>query len=293
MSDLAGYDCGQSRGDASRRWVLTGIAASLLLHGGAIAAYWWKPSVSVLPAAPAAAPMVVSLVMPLASPDEDPSDLPPAEQKQQQAPAKPAEMASQPEAPPSKPVAKPTHQDRVALPVAASASPFRAQTEPTEAALVKPAEESQGPVQESVQGPVQDVHDLKPPEKLTEKTQVASLKQQVKPLLEPISESVPESVPESVQDPVPESAESARMAATAQAASAPKGVKAPEKAETIAAPMQGQLNPQGAQQKLTWQRLLHAHLEQHKQFPRQARRFGRQGIPVVAFTMDRRAMYCR
>ncbi|MDO6707605.1 energy transducer TonB [Photobacterium sp. 1_MG-2023] len=284
MSDLAGYDSGQSRGDASRRWVLTGIAASLLLHGGAMAVYGWKPSVSVSPAAPAAAPVVVSLVMPLASPEEDASELPPAKQKSQQTPAKPVEMASQPDAPHSKPVAKSPRQDPVALPVAASASPFRAQAEPTDTALANPTEKSvqesvQETVQEPVQETVQEAHDSKPPEKLTGQTQVASLKQQVKP--------VPEPLPETMQDPVPESAASAKMASAAQAASAPKGVKAPEKAETIAAPMQGQLNPQGAQQKLTWQRLLHAHLEQHKQFPRQARRFGRQGVPVVAFTMDR------
>ncbi|MEI8596656.1 TonB family protein [Photobacterium sp. Hal280] len=272
MSELAGYDFSQPGGDASRRWVLTGIAASLLLHGGAIAAYWWKPAANHLPAAPAAAPMVVSLVMPLASPEEDASELPPAKQKSQQTPAKPVEKASQPDAPHSKPVAKSPRQDPVALPVAASASPFRAQAEPTDTALANPTEKS---VQESVQ----EAHDPKPPEKLTGQTQVASLKQQVKP--------VPEPLPETMQDPVPESAARAKMASAAQAASAPKGVKAPEKAESISAPMRGQLNSQGAQQKLTWQRLLHAHLEQHKQFPRQARRFGRQGVPVIAFTMDR------
>ncbi|NAW87329.1 energy transducer TonB [Photobacterium halotolerans] len=250
--------------DNSRRCVLMGVAVSLLIHGGAVAAYWWKPAVNPVSAAPAAAPMAVSLVMPLASPDDNQSELPSAEQQAQSTPAKPVEMAENKQSDAQETVkkAKAAASESVVVPVADQPSPLR-----------------------------------KPVSPLTERAAEPNIEPDIKPKTEPQLAADPKSAekapPEQPVEPQPDKAvkatepTEAAQQAVATAASAPTGVKAKEKAETIAAPRHGQLSKQSAQQKLTWQRLLHAHLEQHKKYPRQAKRFGRQGVPVIAFTMDR------
>ncbi|KDM92477.1 energy transducer TonB [Photobacterium galatheae] len=284
MSELAGYDSGCRGLDASRCWLLAGFLASLFLHGGVVAAHWWQPSVHSLPAAPAAAPMAVSLVMPLASPDENQSEQPPAESQVQRTPTKPVETAEvkppQEATQHERPI-KPASKDNVALPVAQKSSPLYRQENASQTALTEPV-----PEQVSEQFPEQVPEPVLTPEVTPEPKPVAA-----EVARSPLTEQPTEQ--QAVEPPPPkpvetaEPAEHAQLASAAKAASAPKGVKAPEKAEAVSAPMQGQLNPQGARQKQTWQRLLHAHLERHKKYPRQARRFGHQGVPVIAFTMDR------
>ncbi|MEL6114560.1 energy transducer TonB [Photobacterium sp. SP02] len=251
--------------DNSRRCLLMGVAVSLLLHGGAIAAYWWQPSAILLPAAPAAAPMVVSLVMPLASPVDNQNELPPSEPQPQSTPAKPVATAESRQAEAKEAVrqAKAAARESVPVPVADKPSPFRKPVSPPTASVPEP----------------NIAPDIKPDIKAKTEPQLVA---EARPAEKALSE-------QPVELPPDKTVEATEPTAVAQqaAASAPTGVKAQEKAEVITAPMPGQLSKQGAQQKLTWQRLLHAHLEQHKKYPRQAKRFGRQGVPVIAFTMDR------
>ena len=41
------------------------------------------------------------------------------------------------------------------------------------------------------------------------------------------------------------------------------------------------------QVKVSWKQQLVLHLEQHKQYPRRAKRMRKQGVPLITFTMDR------
>ena len=50
---------------------------------------------------------------------------------------------------------------------------------------------------------------------------------------------------------------------------------------------QGIQSRQTAEAELLWRQQLHIHLQQHKRYPREARRLRRQGAPRVAFTLDR------
>ncbi|NAX48900.1 TonB family protein [Photobacterium halotolerans] len=255
--------------DNSRRYLLMGVAVSLLIHGGAIAAYWWQPSATMLPAAPAAAPMVVSLVMPLASPVDNQNELPPSEPQPQSTPEKPVATAESRQAEAKEAVrqAKAAARESVPVPVADKPSPFRKPVSPPTASVPEPN------IAPDIAPDIKP--DIKPK---TEPQLVAEARPAEKVLSEQPVEPPPDKTSEATEP---------TAAAQQAAASAPTGVKAQEKAEVITAPMHGQLSKQGAQQKLTWQRLLHAHLEQHKKYPRQAKRFGRQGVPVIAFTMDR------
>lgn len=271
MSTLTGFGSEPRGWDDSCRWLLTGITVSVLLHGSAVAAYWWQFASKSVSAAPAAAPMAITLMMPLASPAEDQSELPPSEPQVQRTPAKRVETAA------SKTddrATKTAMQERVALPVAEKPSPFRSQENPSQTVLTEA-------LPETIPEPIADAPTetasaepaaLKPP--LAEQTQA-----------EPLSESPAVQEPEA-REPV----DTAQQAVAARAASAPPGVKAQEKTEVVSAPARGQFSRFGEQQKQTWQRRLHAHLEQHKKYPRQARRFGRQGTPVIAFTMDRNGL---
>ncbi|MGB0895611.1 MAG: energy transducer TonB [Parashewanella sp.] len=63
-------------------------------------------------------------------------------------------------------------------------------------------------------------------------------------------------------------------------------IETPEK--QIAAPQLGATNPVAEQRKVSWQTVLNAHLEQHKKYPRHAKRLRRQGIPWVRFKLDRK-----
>ncbi|WP_330960419.1 energy transducer TonB [Photobacterium sp. 53610] len=281
MSTLTGFGSEPRGWDDSCRWLLTGIAISVLLHGSAVAAYWWQFASKSVSAAPAAAPMAITLMMPLASPAEDQSELPPSEPQVQRTPAKRVETAA------SKTddrATKTAMQERVALPVAEKPSPFRSQENPSQTALPEA-------IPETIPEPIADAPTetasaepaaLKPP--LAEQTRVEQTKVE-QTQAEPLSESPAVQEPEA-REPV----DTAQQAVAARAASAPPGVKVQEKAEVVSAPARGQFSRFGEQQKQTWQRRLHAHLEQHKKYPRQARRFGRQGTPVIAFTMDRNGL---
>lgn len=69
--------------------------------------------------------------------------------------------------------------------------------------------------------------------------------------------------------------------------SAPKSAQLNTRGEQLTAPVHGMQSQLAMQAKLSWQQLLHMHLEKHKKFPRHARRLGQQGVPKVTFTIDR------
>jgi len=50
----------------------------------------------------------------------------------------------------------------------------------------------------------------------------------------------------------------------------------------------GQLSEQGKIARLNWQKVLHAHLERKKRYPRKAKRMRKQGMPIITFTLDRK-----
>ncbi|WFB48069.1 energy transducer TonB [Vibrio coralliilyticus] len=49
----------------------------------------------------------------------------------------------------------------------------------------------------------------------------------------------------------------------------------------------GAFNQHLKQVKVSWKQQLVLHLEQHKQYPRRAKRMRKQGVPLITFTMDR------
>ena len=94
------------------------------------------------------------------------------------------------------------------------------------------------------------------------------------------SEAEPSPAQESRPDSQSDRAQSSQRALAAPSVNA-------RRSDSLTAPRQGQTSVQERAARVSWQQELHAHLERHKRYPRQARRKGKEGRPRVSFTMDR------
>lgn len=94
------------------------------------------------------------------------------------------------------------------------------------------------------------------------------------------SKAEPSPAPETRPDSQSEQAQASQRALAEPSVNA-------RRSDSLTAPRQGQTSVQERAARITWQQRLHAHLERHKRYPRQARRKGKEGRPRVSFTMDR------
>lgn len=125
--------------DRTGRWLVCGVAFSLVLHGLAVAAWLWQPQTTLIPMSPAAVPMVVTMVGPVTSPKPQPM--------QDVGPAQPEISASAPPPPVAEP--EPETAPLVPAPKADKPSPLRASEKKPEP-KPKPKPKPRKPVERTV-----------------------------------------------------------------------------------------------------------------------------------------------
>lgn len=241
--------------EALSTWLVPGVLVSVALHFGAAAYYLHQPMPAVEPP-PAAIPVSVALVAPLAAPRaEQPSlNTGPKQQETQDAQA-------------------------------AVARPQSTEVKPEESAPT----ERKPPVPHPIPPKVLKPNPIKAPEASRASDLAAATPQRKKTV---------ERKPKPADNPAPEQSKLSedmankpkqpvnQSASVAQVEQSSPQLDVDNQQQQVQG-VSGAFSQQIKQLQQNWKQTLVLHLEQHKQYPRRAKRLRHQGTPLVSFTMDR------